>query len=261
MKARRARSELLAFGSLLALFLLPIWAFSYFPSQDGPIHLANARTWLDYDEPDHAVYRFYYITVDEPNPNWLSQWLLAGFMLGFSPATAEKILVSLLVLGLPLALHLALETLRRGSGYLALLVLPFVLVPLAIGLGRQRDRLARDLGLARGRRARARARKRFRTLRRRLEQPDSAEFHEELAHILVDFVADRFNRSAAGMTYELADELLGSKGVGSDLRRRFRSCLETCDFARFVPASGEAERREEILAQATKLIEELERAW
>ena len=82
----------------------------------------------------------------------------------------------------------------------------------------------------------------------------------DFADITIEYVADRFNRSPAGMTYELADDLLASRNVDSDLRRRYRSCLEQCDFARFVPASSQAERRIEVLEDAGKIVEELERA-
>ena len=78
---------------------------------------------------------------------------------------------------------------------------------------------------------------------------------------MVGYVADRFNRSAAGLTYELADELLASKGLEVELRREFRSCLETCDFARFVPSAGATDRRVEILAEARVLLDRVEKAW
>ena len=71
---------------------------------------------------------------------------------------------------------------------------------------------------------------------------------------------DRFNRSAAGMTYELADDLLASRNVEEELRRRYRSCLEQCDFARFVPASSQAERRIEVLDEAAAIVDRLEKA-
>ena len=73
-------------------------------------------------------------------------------------------------------------------------------------------------------------------------------------------MADRFDRAAAGLTYELADELLNARGVDADLRRRFRGCLESCDFARFVPSSSESSRRRELLEQASAIVEQLERA-
>jgi hypothetical protein len=145
--------------------------------------------------------------------------------------------------------------------FLVLLLLPLAWAPATVLLARHRARLRRDQGLARERKARARARQGLRRAAKLLAGGDSASFHEEVARALVEYVADRFNRSAAGLTYDQADELLASRGLEPSLRRRYRTCLEACDFARFVPASAAGERRAEILAQARELIERLERAW
>lgn len=150
---------------------------------------------------------------------------------------------------------------HQGSVFRVLLLLPLGLAPLLAVLGRQRARLRQDRGLARGRKARARARKRLASVRRRIGLTDSATFHEEIARTLVEYLADRCNRSAAGLTYEGADQMLSERDIEPALRRRFRSCLETCDFVRFVPSATQTERREEVLAEASALVEELERAW
>ncbi len=144
--------------------------------------------------------------------------------------------------------------------FVALLVLPLVVVPAVVVLSRRREKFSRNRGLARSRRARSRARKSQRATEKQLDQLDSGEFHEAVSRSLVDYVADRFDRSASGMTYDLADELLASHNVDEELRRRYRSCLEICDFARYVPASGEAERKKEVLREAMALIEDLEKA-
>ncbi len=149
---------------------------------------------------------------------------------------------------------------HERSWFVALLVLPIVVVPAVVVLSRRREKLSRNRGLARSRRARGRARKSQRATEKHLDQLESGEFHEAVSRSLVDYVADRFDRSASGMTYDLADELLASRRVDEELRRRYRSCLETCDFARYVPASGEAERKKEVLREAMALIEDLEKA-
>jgi hypothetical protein len=149
---------------------------------------------------------------------------------------------------------------RRGV-FLALLFLPVAWAPIFILVGRHRAKLQQNLGLARARRARRRARQRLRLAGKGLDGMDAASFHEEVARALVGYVSDRFNRSAAGLTYEVADELLASRGLDGALRRRFRACLETCDFARFVPAASASERRSEVLAEAGELVDRLEKAW
>ncbi len=145
--------------------------------------------------------------------------------------------------------------------FLTALFLPLAWAPLLVLVGRHRARMQRNLGLARSRKARSRARQRLRRAAKRLDESDSAVFHEQVARVLVEYVADRFDRAPAGLTYQLADELLTSQGVDQPLRQRFRTCLEACDFARFVPSSSAVERRSEVLAEAGKLIDEMERSW
>jgi hypothetical protein len=149
---------------------------------------------------------------------------------------------------------------HRDPLFVTALLLPLVWAPAVILVGRHRAKLQRNRGLARARRARSRARQRLRAVAKRMESSDSAQFHEEVARALVEYVADRFDRSAAGLTYELADELLASRGLDEELRRRFRACLETCDFARYVPAASAQERRTEVLSEAGAIVEQLEKA-
>jgi hypothetical protein len=148
---------------------------------------------------------------------------------------------------------------HQSTVFRTLVFLPAFITPLYILFGRRKARMRKDLGLSRSRRARRLARRRLKHSRKRLDKIDSASFHEELARTLVGFVADRSNLSAAGMTYDTADELLGAKGADPELRRRFRSTLENCDFARFVPTASLTERRTEVLEAVTALIEDLER--
>jgi hypothetical protein len=144
--------------------------------------------------------------------------------------------------------------------FLALALLPLAWVPLWIVLGRRRARLLRDVSLLRGRKAGRRARRLLRDAAKQRTEGESAAFHEGIARALVEYVADRFNRAAAGLTYETADDLLASRGLDEPLRRRFRSCLESCDFARFVPAAERRERGEEMLQEAEAIVDELEKA-
>ena len=54
---------------------------------------------------------------------------------------------------------------------------------------------------------------------------------------------------------------LAARGVDAELRRRYRGCLERCDFVRFVPEAARVERRTEVLDEADAILAELERAW
>jgi len=150
------------------------------------------------------------------------------------------------------------EPLARRSGFIALFAVPWALVPIGIWWGRRRERLLTDTGFARSRRA---ARAAVRRVAKAAERADSSSFHQEVAFALLDYVADRENRSAAGLTYEEVDVLLARRGVDEALRRRYRSFLERCDFARFAPDAPSASSRAEASAEARAIITALEAAW
>jgi len=150
------------------------------------------------------------------------------------------------------------EPLARRSGFIALFAVPWALVPIGIWWGRRRERLLTDTGFARSRRA---ARAAARRVAKAAERADSSSFHQEVAFALLDYVADRENRSAAGLTYEEVDVLLARRGVDEALRRRYRSFLERCDFARFAPDAPSASSRAEASAEARAIITALEAAW
>ncbi len=155
------------------------------------------------------------------------------------------------------SLHEARPPLHKRGGFVALLVLPLLLAPAGIAYGRRRERFLRDHGFARARRAARKAAKRLdRAAQRAGDSP--ASFHEEVAGALVDYVADRANRPAAGLTYDQLDDILAARGVPPEPRRRYRACLETCDFARFVPASGQPQAVADLVAEARAILRALE---
>jgi hypothetical protein len=124
---RRLRDpDQLLFFALLALHVAPLWAFSYFPSQDGPTHLENAVILRDYHRPDRPLLREFYTLSTNLDPNWFGHLALAGLMALFSPLVAEKVLLTGYVILLPLAARYALDGVRPGSGWLAVLTFPFV---------------------------------------------------------------------------------------------------------------------------------------
>src|SRR5262245_27031384 len=50
----------LFFTLLILIHLVPIWSFTYFPSQDGPAHINNANILREYYQPDRSIFREYY---------------------------------------------------------------------------------------------------------------------------------------------------------------------------------------------------------
>jgi hypothetical protein len=118
--------ENLLFAVLIVLHLMPIWAFTYFPSQDGPAHLDNANIIREYYHPDRAILRQYYIFNENPEPMWFGHLMLAGLLSIVPLFLAEKVFLSGYVILLPIAVRYALKAIRPESGFLAVLAFPFI---------------------------------------------------------------------------------------------------------------------------------------
>jgi hypothetical protein len=120
-------------GGLLALLLLsaitivPIWSFKYFPTTDGGAHVANADVLLQYGRPAGAMYRQYYELTPLPLPNSLGHFVLALLMAVLPPLVAEKVFISSYLILLPLAVRYAARSVKRSSGWVAMLAIPLSL--------------------------------------------------------------------------------------------------------------------------------------
>jgi hypothetical protein len=112
-----------ALAALIALHLVPIWAFAYFPSQDGPSHvdsanvirecLAGRAAFTEYFTMDHFVC-----------PNMLGHVVLALLMGAFSPVVSEKLLLTGYTILFPVSVRYALAGIDRSAAGLSLLALP-----------------------------------------------------------------------------------------------------------------------------------------
>jgi hypothetical protein len=127
-RARRwllEHGELMAFWCLAALNVAPVWAFTYLPTQDGPAHLENAQILRDYGSSTVGYEQVFELR-GEPLPNLTSHVLLAGMMYALPALVAEKLLVSLYILGFAGAYRFFLGVFGPGCRPLAWLGLLFV---------------------------------------------------------------------------------------------------------------------------------------
>lgn len=116
----------LLIGVLIVVYLLPIWLFPYFPTQDGVSHVYNSQILAAYNNPEYQ-FRDYYEINWYPFPNWLSHFSLAVLMFVFPSLIAEKIFLSLYVILFPLAIHYFLSAVQRGGRH-PLVILSFTFI-------------------------------------------------------------------------------------------------------------------------------------
>jgi hypothetical protein len=120
-----SQGSAVVFWLLAALYVVPIWAFHYVPTQDGPAHLSGALALKDYGAPQSRYHEFFAVR-KELFPNWLSHLFLVGLMYLVPPLFAEKILVTVYILGFAAAGRYFLTALRGVGRTLAPAVLLFV---------------------------------------------------------------------------------------------------------------------------------------
>jgi hypothetical protein len=113
--------EAVIFWAIVLAYLLPVWLFRYVPTQDGPSHVFNALVIKNYDD-----YADVFAIRPEPLPNWTSHLLLAGLMFLLPPLIAEKVLVSLYIVGFAAAVRSFLGTFGERCRPLSWAALLFV---------------------------------------------------------------------------------------------------------------------------------------
>lgn len=112
---------------LVALYVAPLWAFTYVPSADGPSHLANAVIMKDYGDPAADRIREYYVLSRRPSPNLLYHLALVGLLHVFPPLIAEKVLLTLYVVLFAAAFRYLVIAVSGRAGPAEYLVFPFIL--------------------------------------------------------------------------------------------------------------------------------------
>ncbi len=147
---------------------------------------------------------------------------------------------------------------ERG-GFWVLHLFPLMGVAGVYVYRRHQQRLEGDVAYARRRRAKSDARKRLSEANRLLQEVDSAAFHAEIHRSLAQFLADRLNRSAAGLTSEMATVALSERQVPEPVIGQVRSIFALCDQARFAPGQAGREQMAEMFEKTELLIDELGR--
>ena len=124
---------------------------------------------------------------------------------------------------------------------------------------RHQRRLQGDVAYARQRRAKGEVGRRLTRADALLVAGTEAEFYGEVRAAVLEFVADRLNLAAAGLTIEVCAEVLAAHQVEAKTIAALRDLLTRCDFARFAPAGGPATDRAAARRLAEEVIGDLEK--
>ena len=130
----------------------------------------------------------------------------------------------------------------------ALNIMPVLGLLGGIGWKRRTDKLRGDVAYARLARAARNSRKLL----------ASATSYDEIQRALQNYLGDRLNIPAGGITASIVDEQLMPRGVNGELADHVKACFEACDTARF--AGGGADTNMQATREdVERLIDELEK--
>ncbi|MBT8318613.1 MAG: BatD family protein [Gramella sp.] len=118
------------------------------------------------------------------------------------------------------------------------LVLPLAAIPLFILFGKKREQRANDVRGNRIRKADRLARKYLSEAKKNLG--DQKEFYLSLERSMHNYLKAKLSIQTSEMSKERIDALLREKGVDDQTNSEFIALLESCEFARYTPASSDA---------------------
>jgi len=145
----------------------------------------------------------------------------------------------------------------RSGLFWVLLVAPPLLNLVVLGYRWQARRSQTRLPITRGRRARRLARRRLEKAAAVVDDDRQNDFYRLAAQALTEFVADKFDVPATGLTYDRIAVLLAERQVPEETARTFLSVLEECDCARFSPGGSDPVARRALMERARQALETL----
>lgn len=130
------------------------------------------------------------------------------------------------------------ERFFKSSTFWSLISLPFLLIPLAMIARRKREAYASDVQGNRIRKADKLARKFLSTAKKNLG--DQKAFYVAMERALHNYLKAKLNIQTSDMSKDRISRLLKERQVDEPTSIEFLSLLESCEFARYTPASSVA---------------------
>lgn len=146
----------------------------------------------------------------------------------------------------------------QSGMFAALHIIPIVLILIAFGYTRYRDKYMRDERYVRQKRARKLSNKRLKTAYQLMQQGDSKAFYAEVSNILRQYLGDKLNLPPAGIDSEIS-QTLREQGLAEEIAQLVKQCFEQCDYARFAPIDARKEDMQAILRHVETIIAQVER--
>jgi hypothetical protein len=88
---------------------------------------------------------------------------------------------------------------------------------------------------------------------------DARRHYDRAAVALCGYLADKFNLSEIELTDDNLERTLSDKSIPQETIQETRSCLQDCNFGRFVSAAISPDKTQELSSRIGKIIDAIER--
>jgi len=132
--------------------------------------------------------------------------------------------------------------------------LPLIALGVVFAVRRHKDKLAGDVGYRRLRHAVKTAQKHLAVAGSHLDKNEADQFYTEVSRALYDYIGDKFNLSAHGLTEKQMKTLFSEKKATEETQSTFFGIVSTCDEGRFTPSSHEPDVMRGLLQRAQEWI-------
>ena len=121
----------------------------------------------------------------------------------------------------------------KSKVFIIIIIIPLLLLASLYFVQAGRNRMKTDTVYAGRKYALKAARKGMNALRHQLKSEDSKMFYETLFKTLQDYIGNRVSVPPAGITSDIVEYLLVSKGIEPAMLHKIKNLFEACDKARF----------------------------
>ncbi|MEW5802389.1 MAG: BatD family protein [bacterium] len=150
--------------------------------------------------------------------------------------------------------------LLNNTLFLSFLPFPLLLFIAVFWVDRRAQKFQGDPRYARLKRAHGLARKKLGQARVHDQKGEEKEFYAAISKSLTEYVADKLDAQAAGLTGRQMVERLLDMHIPKEVIDQLQQCLDECDYARFAPATSDARARKSMLSEAEQVICSIEKA-
>ena len=137
----------------------------------------------------------------------------------------------------------------RTAGFWTALTLPLIAIPLFIAFGKRREQRANDITGNRRRKADRLAKKYLSSAKKNLG--NQKEFYIAMERALHNYLKAKLQIETSEMSKDRIQELLRERGIETQTISNFVELLQSCEFARYTPASTSAMQEDYNKASAT----------